>query len=851
MNLKLFTVSPLIPEALQFLETLGNNMWWCWNHDAIDLFRRIDPHLWKELGHCPCRFLSSIPQAKLEALAADESYLQHLRQVQTRFNAHMASAHEPLTRGKPCPRIAYFSLEYGIHESIRIYSGGLGGLAGDHLKSASEMDLPMVAVGLMYRLGYFRQFVDSDGWQVENFPENEVQHMPLLKVQAADGQQLTVTLPMPEGTLKAAVWRLQVGKIPLYLLDTNLPDNSPEFRAVTEQLYGGDRKTRLRQELLLGIGGFRALIAVGYEPTVCHINEGHAAFLSIARLEHIMKTQNIDLDTALEVVPRTSVFTTHTPVPAGNEYFDLGLLRPHLDTLAGQTGIPADRIVALGKTPDSGNSNELSMTVLGLRLANYANGVSKLHGEVARRMWAGLWPNRPQDEIPIGHVTNGVHVPSWLSPDHSQLYDRYLGPDWRNHPGSANVKERINGIPDEELWRAHETCRSRLVRTVREIMEKHFVARNAPAQEIAQLKSILDHDTLTIGFARRFATYKRATLLLRYPDRFEALLRNEERPVQFIFAGKAHPADNEGKRLIQEIVRFARRVGVRRRVVFVENYNIYLARAMVQGVDVWLNTPRRPQEASGTSGMKVAVNGGINASVLDGWWCEGITPDSGWAIGHGAEYHDTEFGDAADSQFLYNLLENEIIPLFYDRGTSEIPAKWIHKMRASITMSLDLFSSHRMLAEYDTRFYRHAASAYQRLLADKASYARELVAQHRRLEQLWPAVHVAPPITEARADLLHVGDKLSITTHVSLGALTPDEVEVEVYYGPVDAQNRIMASHSASMTLAADTGNGSYTFKTTVLCDGTGRYGFTARVTPRGNTWRAATPGFITWADGV
>jgi len=844
-NIQLFTVCPAIPEKLRFLETLSRNLWWCWDDAACDLFRRIDSHEWKAVDFNPIKLLSNVPQKRLEALAEDEAFLSHLEKVQGRFQENCIRKRVDISK----QTVAYFSLEFGIHETVRIYSGGLGGLAGDHLKSASDMAVPLAAVGLMYRQGYFRQFLNEDGMQQESYPENEVHHMPMEKVLTESGEELAVTVNLPEGPLLAKVWKLSVGRIPLYLLDTNTPENPHEFRNITAQLYGGDQRNRIRQELLLGIGGFRALLAMGFEPAVCHINEGHAAFLCIARLEYLMKNKGLTFEQALEVVPRCSVFTTHTPVPAGNEYFPLDLLRPHLESALRESGLNINEIIALTQPPGAQMLHEASMTVLGLRMAKYANGVSKLHGEVARSMWAHLWRERALDEIPIGHITNGVHVPTWLSAQNMELFDRYIGPGWRSDPGAKATLDAISQIPDEELWRAHEVGRSRLIRAARAHAEKQYLARNATRHEVATAKSILDNDALTIGFARRFATYKRGTLLLNNLERFEAMLSNEDRPVQFLFAGKAHPADMHGKELIRRLVHFARGSKVRRHIVFLENYNMGVARRLVQGVDVWLNTPRRPMEASGTSGMKAAVNGSLNASTLDGWWCEGYSPDCGWAIGNGEVYEDPNYQDAVEAQALYNLLENEIIPLFYNRPDGDLPHQWVAMMKNSIRMGLGMFTSHRMVSEYNNRYYKEAAASYKELLKDGAAKADSLVRQHHRLQGTWNAVRIAQPRCDTGLGKLHVGDTFTISTDVYLGDLRPDEVDVEVFYGEVNSENRIMDGKVEVITGGTPSGDGNYRYSHKLVCRKTGRYAFTTRVTPTGSEWDHVMPGFTTWAQ--
>ena len=847
-GIQLFSVSPAIPAQLAFLEKLSRNMWWSWNHDAIELFRRIDPKAWKESGHNPIDFLSRVPQKTLEALAEDDGFLSHQEQVMERFDLEVVKHKNGSPRRPQSDCIAYFSLEYGIHESVRFYAGGLGCLAGDFLKEASDMDLPLVAVGLLYLQGYFQQCLNNDGWQQETYLENDLHQLPISEVFDAQNKKIRVKLPLPEGALLAAVWRLDVGRIPLYLLDTNIPENPPDMRRITLRLYEADRLLRIRQELLLGIGGFRALIAAGFNPSVCHMNEGHAAFLGLERVSHAMKTLSLDRKTAMEIVPRTGVFTTHTPVPAGNETFSVDLVKQHLKPLEKELGIEADTAVSWGQSPvNHDNHHELSMTVLGLRMADHSNGVSRLHGRVARRMWAHLWPERPADEIPICHITNGVHISSWLSSDMILLFDKYLGPEWRDNPAENGVLSRVLNIPDDELWHAHQLGRARMIRRARELGEQQLTNRNAPRADVAKIKSIFHYDVLTLVFARRFASYKRAALLLQDQARFEALLSDKEHPIQVVFAGKSHPADNIGKDIIRQIVHFSRKPSIRHRIMFVENYDILTARYFAQGADVWLNTPRRPQEASGTSGMKAAVNGCLHLSVLDGWWDEGYDESRGWSIGNGEEYDNQEYNDMIEAQALYNLLEDEIVPCFYERPDGDVPCEWTQKMKASISMALADFTSHRMLTQYDDMFYKKARRAYDELTPNKAEKARKLVAQHDRLDALWQEVKIASPEADKDVSLLHVGDKFNVRVRVHLGQLTPEEANVEVYYGQVSSDNKITRSFSEPMSLAESRSDGWHVYRHEIVCRTSGRCGFTARVTPRGDEWRSVMPGFITW----
>ncbi len=839
-NIKLYNVSPRMPRELKFLERLSYNMWWCWHPAAIELFVRINPSLWRELeGNCR-KFLGMIPQSRLEALAHDSDFLRMMHVVEAEFSRQIPPEEQPEKA-----KIGYFSMEYGIHESVRLYSGGLGVLSGDHLKAASDLRLPLVAVGLLYRQGYFRQLLDRNGWQLERYPENEIHNMPVTRVTTPDGSEVTISIPILDRQLYATVWRLRCGSVDLMLLDTEIPENPPEFREITWRLYGGDKRMRLMQELLLGIGGFKALIASGYDPEICHMNEGHAAFLSLARLEHLTKDHHYDVETALEMVWRSNVFTTHTPVPAGNEVFEIGMVRPYLEPFCRQAGVDVDRIINWGvPIADRNRSGEMSMTVLGLRLANYSNAVSKLHGEVARNMWRHLWPGRAIDEIPIRHITNGVHIHSWVSSRKRVLLDRYIPADWTKLSEEA-LGEAVEQIPDDEFWAVHELCRHSLVRRVRRMQQSSLTGMPVSKVQTAG-HSVLDPNILTFGFARRFATYKRGTLLLRNPERLLALLRNEQHPVQFIFAGKAHPADEGGKRLIQQLVQFAETNHVSDRLVFLEDYDIGLARFLVQGVDVWLNTPKRPQEASGTSGMKAAANGVLNCSILDGWWAEAYHPDCGWAIPSNDNYEDPEDADNLESQELFNIIESEIIPCFYERS-NEIPVRWIEMMKRSLTMAFHCFSSNRMVAQYNDMFYKVACETYEKLTAADSNAAQLLVEQKKRMVDHFGGIEVENPTVDRDLNTVHVGDSFRVSTNVFLNGMTPQEVAVEVYYGQVNVHNEIVSSDSQAMTMAEDLGNHHYRYETVLACTHPGRFGLTARVTPVGSEWDNSIPGFMSW----
>lgn len=841
-NVQIINVAPCIPESLAFLETLARNAWWCWNQDALTLFRRIDPAAWRESAQNPLIFLRQVPQTTLEAIADDPGFLKQLAKLQHWF--------EESTAPHPDPKhglVAYFSLEFGLNENIRLYSGGLGILAGDHLKAASDLAVPLVGVGLFYHQGYFEQRLNQDGWQQEIYPDSEIQDLPMKRARTTAGDLVEVSIQLPEGELHARVWILKVGSINLILLDTNVAKNPPEFREITARLYGGGHENRLRQELLLAIGGFRSLIAMGLEPEVCHLNEGHAAFLSLARLEFLTKVKGLDLNTAYEVASRATVFTTHTPVAAGNETFPVDLVESHLKALQPSTGIDPWFFINYGRAPGDGSA-PLSMTILGLRFAHFANGVSELHGDVARRMWQHVWPRQVRDELPIRHVTNGVHATTWLAPEILALLQQYIGIDWEKRMSDPKMRARIDQIPDEEIWRAHELGRSRLIRSARESMEKQLTQRNATRAELSYARGILDPEVLTIGFARRAASYKRATLLLRDPDRLEALINHAQRPVQFIYAGKAHPADQHGKDFIRQVVEFSKRPGIRRRFFFLENYDMRIARYLVQGVDIWLNTPRRRVEASGTSGMKAAMNGILNASILDGWWCEGYAPDCGFAIGRGEEYDDDEYADQVESAALYKLLEDDIAPMFYDRPGGGDPMAWIAMMKNSIKMAAGFFTSRRMVDEYTEKFYVPASANYRSLMADEAKAALALTTQRQRLDQLWNEVRVETPQSDREVSQLHAGDTFTVTCPVFLGGLTPEEITVELCHGPADSQSQIGKPAFFAMTPASENTGGWVTYTLTVPCPASGRFGMTARAVPSGSQWRSVSPPFITWA---
>ncbi len=888
-----FTVIPSLPASLERLRELAYNLRWAWNHDTIELFRRLDRDpsmgsghsLWETTGHNPVRMLGAIDQAQLEAAAADEGFLAHLERVSRDFDAYLAGESTWFRRihGRAeDPLIAYFSAEFGLTECLSIFAGGLGVLAGDHLKSASDLGLPLVGVGLLYQQGYFRQYLNAAGWQQEAYEDNDFHNLPLTLERGLDGVPLTVEVPYPGRQVVAQVWRVQVGRVPLYLLDTNVPANNPVDRDITDQLYSGDLEMRIRQEIMLGIGGYRALEALGLEPTAYHMNEGHSAFLALERVRQIMETHGLSFAEAREAASASLVFTTHTPVAAGHDYFPPDLMDRYFRHYARSLGLSHREFLGLGRRNPANKRERFCMTILALRLATHSNGVSRLHGQVSRRMWLGIWPGVPEDEIPIVHVTNGVHFRSWISLEMNQLYDRYLGPRWQEEPADQTVWQRAEHIAAEELWRTHERRRERMVAFVRRRLRGQLERRGAPQAEIEAAEEVLDPEALTIGFARRFAMYKRATLLLRDPERLERILNDRQRPVQIIFAGKAHPRDDAGKELIRQIVQLSRREGFGRRLVFIEDHDMAVARYLVQGADVWLNTPLRPREASGTSGMKAAANGVLNLSILDGWWDEawdfgfrnadfGLkdvhrpnpqftihNPQSfGWAIGRGEPYDDRDYQDQVEAEALYGLLERDVVPTFYDRGADGLPRHWIARMKASIGALCHFFNTHRMVREYTERFYLPAAARYRQLTADGMSRARALAAWKTRVQENWSQVRIemavlsvaegvdTGPLTE-----LKVGSAVQAQARILLGSLAPDDVTVELYLGRVDADGEIVEAEATPMHPVGQGEDGIFLFEASAVpCRKSGLHGYTVRVLPHHpDLTTAFVPGLIVWA---
>ena len=844
-----FTVIPSLPKELAGLQRIAYNLWWTWEPQAIELFKRMDPELWRETRHNPVQMLGILQQASLDGLKANEGFMAHLAGVDEKLQEYISGKtwFDKTHNNRETIQIAYFSMEFGLHESIPIYSGGLGILSGDHLKSASDLGIPLVGVGLLYRQGYFRQYLNIEGWQQEFYPENDFYNMPLHHEKDADGTPLAIELDLAGRKIRSHIWRIQVGRIPLYLLDTNLEVNAPEDREITAQLYGGDQEMRIKQEILLGIGGIRALRLLGIAPNICHMNEGHAAFMALERIWLLMEEKGLKFDEAMEIVKAGNIFTTHTPVEAGIDHFTPDLVERFMGRFYRSMGLSREEFMGLGRQNPKNQHETFCMAVLALKLAGYCNGVSQLHGDVSRKMWKNLWPDLPEEHLPLTSVSNGVHTKTWLANEMTGLLIRYLGTRWLDDPTDYSIWRKAAHIPDAELWRTHERCRERLVAFARKRLKEHLYQVGATAKEIAVADEVLDPEALTIGFARRFATYKRGTLLLRDIDRLGRILNNPSRPVQIIFAGKAHPADFEGKELIRQIIQLSLQEGFRHRIVFMEDYDLAVARRMVQGVDVWLNTPLRPLEASGTSGMKVAFNGGLNMSVLDGWWPEGYRGNNGWAIGKGEVYDDIEYQNEVEGRAIYDLLEKEIVPLFYDRGPDGIPRGWLATMKASLQTICPTFSTERMVQEYTERFYIPSFEQWQKLYDKDQSLAKDLARWKNMMCKFWPQVR----IDETRADITDettVGMMMPITTTVFLGEIQPDDIAVDVYFGVLDSRGNIVGGELVPLCPTEEPGKGKYLYSGEIECRFCGRHGLMIRVMPRHSTLGTVyEPGLILW----
>ena len=839
-----FTVRPVLPPALAPLGDLAGNLRWSWHPESQDVFEYVDPERWESTGHDPVKLLGAVGRARLEELASDTEFLGRLQSARDGLERYLTGERWYQRRegnGDDLPRaIAYFSPEFGITAVLPQYSGGLGILAGDHLKAASDLGVPIIGVGLLYRHGYFKQSLSREGWQQETYPVLDPDGLPISLLREENGERAMISIALPDGPdLLARVWVVSVGRVPLLMLDTDVEGNPDHYRDVTDRLYGGNSEHRLRQELLLGIGGVRAIRAycriTGHPaPEVFHTNEGHAGFLGLERIRELTVAEGgpkLDLDTALEVSRASTVFTTHTPVPAGIDRFPLTLVEQYFSEAGPVPGVPVERILALGSEDyEGGDASVFNMAVMGFRLAQRANGVSRLHGHVSRGMFQGLWPAFDEAEVPIGSITNGVHAPTWVA---REMFDLAAGQGAERESDDADAFwAAVDKVPGDQVWATKRVLRDRLVQDARKRLRRSWAKRGAATAELAWIDGALDPDVLTIGFARRAASYKRLTLMMRDPERLKSLLLHPERPVQLVIAGKAHPADDGGKKLIQDIVRLSDDPEIRHRIVFLPNYDIAMAQPLYPGCDVWLNNPLRPYEACGTSGMKAALNGGLNLSVLDGWWDEWYDGDNGWAIPTADGVEDVDHRDDLEAAALYDLIENEVAPRFYDTDAEGVPTRWLEMTRHTLKSLGPKVLATRMVRDYVRQLYAPAATTAHRLNADYAG-AAELAAWKKKVRTGWPHVRVEHVESSGVGDAPEVGDTMSVRAFVALGSLAPEDVDVQLVYGRSNGEDELLDTGIESLHVAESYEGGRHRFDAEHVLDHSGSFGYTVRVIPR------------------
>lgn len=846
-------VVPFLPPQLEPLRELAYNLRWTWEHEIVNLFRRLDGALWEKTGHNPVLMLGTISQQVLDNAAKDEAFLAQLNRISQRQKEYLQSKstwYKKQQRQNQNEVIAYFSAEYGINEALPIYSGGLGILSGDHVKAASDLDLPFVAVGIAYQQGYFRQYLNPDGWQQENYPINDFYNMPITLVRQENGEPLIITVDLPGRPVNIQVWKAQVGRVPLYLMDTNIPQRRREDEDITDALYHADPDIRIRQEIILGIGGMRLLEALKIKPSVCHMNEGHSAFLALERIRMLMEEQKLSFYEAKEVAAAGQLFTTHTAVPAGIDKFAPELIDKYFSEYYGKLSINREEFLGLGRSHPQDQNELFSMANLAIKLSAKTNAVSRLHGDVSRKLFQANWKDVPENEVPITYVTNGIHASTWISDDMAELCDRYLGPRWAEEAGDVNIWRRVEDIPDEELWRLRLRRRERLIDFCRKRIRQQMEQRGASPSEVKEAAELLNPNVLTIGFARRVATYKRLTLLLRDVERIAQILGNKDMPIQIIMAGKAHPEDTPAKELIRQVIRVSRSEEIKSRFVFIEDYDMNVARWLVQGADVWLNTPRRFLEACGTSGMKVVFNGGLNCSILDGWWDEAYNSSCGWAIGRGEVYNDPTYQDEVESNSLYDILEKEIAPLFYDRDKDGIPRAWIARMKTAMMEICPQFNINRMVREYAQEAYFPSNTRFHEFFAGSAERAKNLASWKHRVATDWSDLHVDSVETKI-PDSVRVGDNLQVQAGIRLGRLSAEDVSVQIYHGAIDAYGNIVDGVTSEMKIKEKNDHGVSIFNGEIHYYRSGRHGFTVRVVPKNSDLSSPfETGLIKWASG-
>ena len=831
------TVNPQLPKRIEKLSEIANNLWWSWNTEFLRLFQRIDGDLWEESNKNPVKFLKHVSQERLEAVTKDIGFLKEYDKVVLNFDGYMNSKNTWFSKKYPEEKndlIAYFSAEYGIDETIPIYSGGLGILSGDHLKSASDLGIPLVAVGLLYKNGYFNQKINGNGDQETEYNNIDLYDLPINPVKDDKGEDLTIYVKFPKRRLYLKVWQINVGRVKLYLLDSDIDKNNEEDRDVTLRLYGGDQEMRIRQEIVLGMAGVNLLKNyLHLEPTVYHMNEGHSAFLNLEIIKNIIKEKQVSFEVAKDIASSKTVFTTHTPVPAGNDIFPIQLVEKYFKDFWPRLGLSREEFLMLGMKPGKDLAEGFNMGILALKIAGKKNGVSKLHGAVSRELFGEVWPEIAANESPIGYVTNGIHTCSWVAPKMKELYNKYLIPYWQDNMHQDQVWEKIKNIPDEKLWNVHNERKTKLLKLVKISTTERLRRSGYSYEEINEIVSKLNPDALTIGFARRFATYKRATLIFKDLERITQILNNSEKPVQLIFAGKAHPADKEGQDLIRYIHQVSMMPQFKGKIFLLENYNIAMSRYLISGVDVWLNNPRRPMEASGTSGQKASVNGVVNFSVLDGWWAEGYNQKNGWTIGTNAEYPSYEEQDKADSESMYSTLENKIIPIYYDKDKSGISKNWIELMKNSIISTGGRYSTARMLVDYTNQLYmplcKLTKTYYTNLekVTEYNSWKRDISAN-------WKDIQIEQIENNADDITVDAGAQIEVRCAVTLPNVDVNHIRVEAYYGKFLEDGSVQNVKVIPMKIErSDEENKKYYYVTKIDLTSGGNYGYTFRVMPQ------------------
>ena len=829
------TVNPQLPKSIEKLGEISENLWWSWNTEFLKIFKEIDIDLWEQCNKNPVKFLRLVDQEKLERASTDPEILKNYRINVDNFESYMKSRTTWFSKQYPENKddvIAYFSAEYGLDETLPIYAGGLGILSGDHLKSASDLGLPIVAIGLLYKNGYFNQKINRNGEQVSEYYNVEMDNLPIKPLKDENGEDVIVNIKLQKDKLYIKVWKICVGRVNLYLLDTDIPENKEEYRGITLKLYGGNQEMRIRQEMVLGIGGVKVLQELGINPKVYHMNEGHSSFLVLEAIKQTIKQKQVSFDIAKDIVTAKTVFTTHTPVPAGNDIFPIELVEKYFDGYWKDLGITKEQFLELGMKPRDEIKNSFNMGILALKIAGKKNGVSRLHESVSRELFSDVWPDIAPQESPITYVTNGVHTCSWLAPNLKELYNKYLEPYWQDRIYSDETWKKIDKIPDEELWEAHKQRKVKLLKLVRDNVTSRLKNNGVHYETIREIVSGLNPDALTIGFARRFATYKRATLIFKDLERITQILNDTNRPVQIIFAGKAHPADKEGQDLIKYIHEISLMPQFKGKIFLLENYNINVARHLVSGVDVWLNNPRRPMEASGTSGEKAAVNGIVNFSILDGWWAEGYNTKNGWSIGTNQEYYSYEEQDLADSESIYRTLEDKIIPAYYNKNEKSISETWIRLMKNSIMSTGGKYSTARMLVDYTEKLYMPLLN-----LTNKYFSSLENVTEYNRIKQElyanWNDIKITQ---ENNADNITVdaGNKIKVSCKVELPNIDKDYIQTECYYGKILENGIVEDINIMPMDLVEENNETkTYTYEAKIEMKTGGNYGYTFRVMPK------------------